>query len=160
MSLPVNPSVDPPADPFDEDERPLWSDSEVLSDPGPHDSLLDSDEERELALRMAAAQAAAQRERRLNGRAVAPAGPPLNPADAPRVEALAADLVRETRGRERFSAFPVEEFSAAAAILVRYRIGSLEVLRQTQKDARTLFIRDLAAYFPFENKHRCVRSNG
>ena len=61
--------------------------------------------------------------------------------------ALAADLLRETRGRERFLAFPEEEFSAAAGILVRYRIHSLEVLRQTQRDARTLFLRDLAAYF-------------
>ena len=61
--------------------------------------------------------------------------------------ALAADLVRETRGRERFSAFPEEDFSAAAGILARYRIRSLEVLRQTLRDARALFLRDLAAYF-------------
>ena len=30
-----------------------------------------------------------------------------------------------------------------AGILVRYRIHSLEALRRTQKDARTLFLRDL-----------------
>ena len=143
--LPVDPPVVSPADPFDDEDRPLWSDSD-LSD-HPHDSLLDSDEEREQAARLAALQARARR-RAARGQAPLQAGPRLNPEDAHRVEALAADLVRETRGRERFSAFPVEEFSVAAATLVRYRIGSLEVLRQTQKDARTLFIRDLASLFP------------
>ena len=73
--------------------------------------------------------------------------PVLNPAGAPRVAALATDLVRETRGRGRFSAFPEEGFSAAAGILVRYGIHSMEVIRQTQKNPRTLFLRDLAAYF-------------
>ena len=123
------------------EDRPLWSDSDV-----PHDSLFDSEEEREQAAHAAALQARARR-RAARGQPPLPAGPRLNPEDAHRVEALAAALVRETRGRERFSAFPVEEFSVAAATLVRYRIGSLEVLRQTQRDARTLFIRDLASLF-------------
>ena len=78
-------------------------------------------------------------------------GPQLTLDDAPRATLLAADLFRETRGRERFSAFPVCEFSAAAGIIVRYRIHSLEILRQTQKDARAMFLRDLreAGRLPF-----------
>ena len=57
MSLPVDPPVDVVelVDPFDDEDRPLWSDS----DPGPHDSLLGSDEEQELARRMRELQAAA-----------------------------------------------------------------------------------------------------
>ena len=57
MSLPVDllGDVVEPADPFDDEDRPLWSDS----DPGPHDSLLGSDEELGIARRMRELQAAA-----------------------------------------------------------------------------------------------------
>ena len=57
MSLPVDPLGDvvEPVDPFDDEDRPLWSDSA----PVPHDSLLGSDEEQEIARRMRELQAAA-----------------------------------------------------------------------------------------------------
>ena len=64
MSSFVDPPIDTqdpadPADPFDDEDRPLWSDSE-----GPHDSLLGSDEEKEIARRMLELQAAALNRRR------------------------------------------------------------------------------------------------
>ena len=57
MSLPVDllGDVVEPVDPFDDEGRPLWSDS----DTGPRDSLLCSDEELEIARRMREMQAAA-----------------------------------------------------------------------------------------------------
>ena len=135
---------------IDSEDRPVWG-ADDESDPGPHDSVIGSDEERMLTNRMADAQAAAQVEALRRERRMVPYGPPagpvLSPADAPRVTALAADLIRETRGRERFLAFPEDEFSAAAAILVRFRARSLGTIQQTRKDARTLFLRDLAACF-------------
>ena len=135
---------------IDSEDRPVWG-ADDESDPGPHDSILGSDEERMLHNRIADTQAAAQvealRRERRNIPFQPPAGPVLSPADAPRVADLAAGLIRETRVRGRFLAFPEDEYSAAAAILVRYRIRSLGTLRQAKKDARTLFLRDLAACF-------------
>ena len=144
MSFPVDPPVEEGdlADPFDDEDRPLWSDGE-----GPHGSEPNSEDERFLQRFQEDARVEALLRERRNIPFCPPAGPVLVQADAPRVTALATDLLRETRGRERFLAFPEEEFSAAAGILVRYRIHSLEVLRQTQRGARTLFLRDLAAYF-------------
>ena len=59
------PAIDPI---LDDEGRPMWSDSE-MSDPGPRDSLLGSDEEMGLARRMRDLQAAAiNRERRRDAR--------------------------------------------------------------------------------------------
>ena len=126
------------------EDKPLLSESE-LSDPGPRDSFPGSDEGRLLIERMGDVQAAALRRNRERRRRVdaAPAGRVLAPEGAPRVSALAAELFREARGRWRFAVSPGEEFSAMAGILVRYRIRSLYALRQTQKDARTLFLMDV-----------------
>ena len=120
MSLPVDPPADPPTDPFDDEDRPLWSDSETPN-PGPRDSLIDSDEERGQAARMAALQERARR-RAARGQAAAPAGPLLNPEDARSATSLAADLARETRGRGRFSAFP--DGGSPRRLLYLFGIGS------------------------------------
>ena len=61
----------------------------------------------------------------------------------PLVEALTADLVRETAGRECFSAFYPPDFHQAAETLVRYRLSTLQIVRQTDKDARRMFLSDL-----------------
>ena len=74
-------------------------------------------------------------------------GPPLNPADALRVEALVEDIACEARGRDRFSYSPLWGISEIAAFLVRYRVGSLGILRRTQRGYRALFSRDSTAYF-------------
>ena len=56
---------------------------------------------------------------------------------------MTAELIAETRGAGRFIAFAPEEFALSSRIIVRYRINSLEILRQAQKDARAMFLRDL-----------------
>ena len=61
----------------------------------------------------------------------------------PMVEALTADLVRETAGRRNFSAFYPSAFHQAAEALVRYRLSSLQIIRQTDKDARRMSLSDL-----------------
>ena len=139
---------------IDSEYRPVWGDSDDPPEHDPRPSLADSEEEHRRLMENAArqmgdAQAAAMARDRRRGFPLVQRrpGPQLLPADAPRVTLMAADLFRETRGRERFSAFPDGEFSAAAGILVRYRIRSLEISRQTQKDARTMFLRDLVACF-------------
>ena len=144
MSFPADSPVEDfdLADPFGDEDRPLRPDAE-----GPHGSEPNSDGERFPQWFREGARIEALLRGRRNIPFRPPAGPVLIPADAPRATALATDMLRETRGRERFLAIPAEEFSATAGILVRYRIHSLEVLRQTQRGARTLFLRDLTAYF-------------
>ena len=139
---------------IDSEDRPLRGDADDESKLGPHDSLPDSEEEHRrlmgnAARQMDAAQASAMaRDQRQVFRLVTRRpGPQLSMADSTRVSIPDSDLFRETRGRGRCSAFPDEEFSAAASIIVRYRIHSLEMLRQTQKDARTMFLCDSAACF-------------
>ena len=139
---------------IDPEDRPVWGDSDEPSEHDPPPSLADSEEGHHRLMVQAARQmdeahaAAVARDCRRGFPLVhRRPGPQLLPADAPRVALLAADLFRETRGRGRFSAFPEDEFSAAAGILVRYVIHSLEILRKTQKDARTMFLRDLTACF-------------
>ena len=61
----------------------------------------------------------------------------------PLVTALTADLVRETAGRELFSAFVEEDFHTAAMTFVRYRLSTLAIARQTDRDARRMFLADL-----------------
>ena len=61
----------------------------------------------------------------------------------PQVDALTADLVRETAGRELFSAFVEEDFHTAAMTFVRYRLSTLPIIRQTDRDARRMFLADL-----------------
>ena len=62
---------------------------------------------------------------------------------APAVECLAADLMAETAGRERFELFSYDDMLTAAEIFVRYRLPSLAVIRQTDRDARRMFVSDL-----------------
>ena len=61
----------------------------------------------------------------------------------PLVSAATADLVRETAGAERFSAFYPPYFIQSSETLVRYRLTTLEIIRQTAKDARRMFLADL-----------------
>ena len=90
------------------------------------------------------AQAAARAQALAQGRRQLPRpGPQLLPADRPRVHRLMGELIRDTRGRRRLSAFPEGEFREAAGILVRYRNFSLEIMMRTQKGARTMFMRDM-----------------
>ena len=69
--------------------------------------------------------------------------PELLPHMAPAVHRLAADFVSETAGRERFELFSPDDMFAAAELFVRYRLPSLAVLRQTDRDARRMFVSDL-----------------
>ena len=126
------------------DGRPVWgSDSEDSL--RPHTSLPDSDDEHQrlLARQMDDAQAAAAAAAAQTGRIPPSLGPKLQPADIPRATRLEDRIPRDARGWGRFAASPVGEFADAATSLVRYRIRSLGILRQTQKDARTMFMRDL-----------------
>ena len=144
------------------DERPVWGESEPEDESvQPHSTLPDSDEEMAAAAeRIADAEALAaaaalaggpgamrgpDRNRRHNIHRPFPylLGPHLRPEDGPRVVTLADEIFRATRGRGRFATFPRGEFTAAATILARYRIPSLEILRQTKKEARQMFLRDL-----------------
>ena len=69
---------------------------------------------------------------------------PVLPAHmAPAVDRLAADLTAETRGRERFELFDEADMLTAAEIFVRYRLPTLAVIRQTDRDARRMFVSDL-----------------
>ena len=56
---------------------------------------------------------------------------------------LTADIVRETDGRELFSAFGEEDFYTAAMTFVRYRLTTLAIIRQADSDARRMFLSDL-----------------
>ena len=139
---------------IDSKDRPVWGDSDEPSEHDPHPSLADSEEEHHrlmvhAARQMGDAQAAAMARDRRHGFPLVQRRPvpQLSSADAPRATLMAADLFRETRGMGRFSAFPEDEFSASAGILVRYRVHSLEILRKRQKGARTMFLRDLADCF-------------
>ena len=54
---------------------------------------------------------------------------------------LTSDFLVLCRGR--FAAFPPAEIRDAAVTLVLYRVASLDVLRMTDRDARSMFMRDL-----------------
>ena len=54
----------------------------------------------------------------------------------PRVDALYAELSLETRGRGRFATASETDLYNAAGAIVRDRLGSLETIRQTDRDAR------------------------
>ena len=59
-----------------------------------------------------------------------------------RINTLTADLMAETLGRERFEAFFRPDFLQAAETLAMYRISTIAVIRQTDKDARRMFSSD------------------
>ena len=61
----------------------------------------------------------------------------------PLVDSLTADLARETAGREVFSPFGEEDMRTAALTLVRYRLSTMAIIRQTDRGARRMFISDL-----------------
>ena len=69
--------------------------------------------------------------------------PKLALRQLPLVATLAADLVRETAGRGQFSAYVEEDCHTAAMTLVRYRLSTLPVIRQTDRGARRMFLPDL-----------------
>ena len=60
-----------------------------------------------------------------------------------RATALAAEIIAETQGRERFSDFAPSDFAMAAQTIVRYRTSSVEGLRRTCREARSEFIKVL-----------------
>ena len=81
--------------------------------------------------------------------------PPVTPAppwdttdDAPRVTRLTEEIIRETRGMGLCADFPAGEFADSATILARYRIHSIEILRQTQKGARDVRARSAGSWAP------------
>ena len=53
------------------------------------------------------------------------------------------ELLRETRGMERFADSPDDEFRWADVLLVRYRIFAIGILRRTRKDSGATLTRDL-----------------
>ena len=69
--------------------------------------------------------------------------PILAPHQLPLVAMHTADLVRETAGRGQLSAYVEEDFHTAAMALVRYRLSTLAIARQTDRDARRMFLADL-----------------
>ena len=69
--------------------------------------------------------------------------PLLAPHLIPAVESLADELIRETSGRDRFAMATQMGLYAAAETLARYRLTSLAALRQTDRDARRMFLADL-----------------
>ena len=46
-------------------------------------------------------------------------------------------------GRERFEAFSPPDFPQADGTLVRYRLSTLAITRQTDREARRMFLADL-----------------
>ena len=68
---------------------------------------------------------------------------PMDPILLPMVGALAGELVAETRGRERFATSPERDIWREAGTFARYRLASLVVTRQTDRDARRMSISDL-----------------
>ena len=137
--------------------RSIWGDSDSAGESlRPRLTLADSDGEELAAARLAellaaaaaAAAAAAMAENRPGGKKLnrvrtanilhAPytLGPLLRSEGGPRAVTLADEIYRDTRGRGRFATFPREEFTASTEIPSCYRTHSLEILRQTQKEAR------------------------
>ena len=129
------------------DGRPVWE-SDAGEPLRPHTSVPHSGDEHQrlLARQMDDAHAAAAAAAAQTGRRPPRLGPQLQPADIPLVTRLADEIFCEARGRGRFAALPVGKFADAATILFRYRIRSLGILRQTQKDARAVFMRDLREF--------------
>ena len=62
---------------------------------------------------------------------VGAAVPPLPPHLVPTDDAIAAEFIAETNGRERFETATTDDFLLAAKIFARYRLPSLAVIRQT-----------------------------
>ena len=84
--------------------------------------------------------------RRVGGRRLAlipRAGPQFGPATIPLIETLLAETLAETNGRDRFAAATHADFRMAAETFVRYRLTSLNVIRQTDAAARRMFLSDL-----------------
>ena len=133
------------------EDRLVWE-PDGVSTMRPHSSLADSDEahQRLTARQMGDAQASAAASHAGAGAALQgrryqlhrPA-PQLLHADLPRVTVFPTEIIRETRGRERFAPFPADEYAESDPILVSYRIYSREILRRTQIDARNMFLRDI-----------------
>ena len=59
------------------------------------------------------------------------------------VHALAADLVAETAGRDRFLTVTPADLYRAAETFARYRLTSLDIIRHKDRDARRTFLSDL-----------------
>ena len=70
-------------------------------------------------------------------------GPLFDPATIPLIERLLAEILAETNGRDRFAAASHADFRMAAETFVRYRLTSLNVIRQTDAAARRMFLSDL-----------------
>lgn len=69
--------------------------------------------------------------------------PPLPVHLVPTVEAIDADFIAETNGRERIDASTTDDMLRAAEIFVRRRLPSLDVIRKTDPDARRIFASDI-----------------
>ena len=72
--------------------------------------------------------------------------PQLANAQPPVVDSLCAELSLETRGRGRFATSSGTDLYDASETLVRYRLGSMTTIRQTDRDARRMFPSDLRGH--------------
>lgn len=70
--------------------------------------------------------------------------PKLGHAHLPQVGDLFAELSGETRGRDRVATATEADLLNAADTIVRYRLGSLAVIRQIDRGARRMFLPDLS----------------
>ena len=69
--------------------------------------------------------------------------PQLNNTQLHVADALCAELSLETRGWGRFSEASETDLYNAAETLFRYRLGPLSIIRQTDRDARRMFLSGL-----------------
>ena len=114
-----------------------------LPDPGPRAELLDSEDD---FLEHADPQAEGRQGRGHPNRRAFPllrSGPKIRAGDWARIADLTADLISETRGRERFRASPPAKPALSSTIMARYRVISLGISRRTQKNARAMSLRDM-----------------
>ena len=63
----------------------------------------------------------------------------------PVANALAAELIQDTAGRDRLQTVTRADLAHAAETFVRYRLTSLDVIRHKNRAARRMFLSDLRA---------------
>ena len=66
--------------------------------------------------------------------------PLMEPRQIPLVDTPKADILRGTAGRNRPAAFDADDFRTAALTLVRYRMSTLSIIRQADRDARRMLL--------------------
>ena len=61
----------------------------------------------------------------------------------PVVDVLAAELIQDTAGRDRFQSVTPDDLYRSAEIFVRYSMTSVDVIRHTDRGDRRMFFSDL-----------------